>query len=84
MNSISPPQKHCGAPNALPPLPPGLLAQDQYDLEPLPPFPDSVQYNHYSDQIGKDHACHSCPHALPCCHVKAWLWMARLSQGLGG
>lgn len=31
----------------------GLLAQGQYDLDPLPPFPDHVQYNHYGDQIGK-------------------------------
>lgn len=31
----------------------GLLAQGQYDLDPLPPFPDHVQYTHYSDQIGK-------------------------------
>uniref|UniRef100_A0A8D0MU45 ShKT domain-containing protein n=1 Tax=Sus scrofa TaxID=9823 RepID=A0A8D0MU45_PIG len=30
----------------------GLLAQGQYDLDPLPPFPDHVQYTHYSDQIG--------------------------------
>ncbi|XP_046515911.1 microfibrillar-associated protein 2 isoform X2 [Equus quagga] len=30
---------------------PGLLAQGQYDLDPLPPFPDHVQYTHYSDQI---------------------------------
>ncbi|XP_026637660.1 microfibrillar-associated protein 2 isoform X2 [Microtus ochrogaster] len=30
---------------------PGLLAQGQYDLDPLPPFPDHVQYNHYGDQI---------------------------------
>ncbi|XP_050012830.1 microfibrillar-associated protein 2 isoform X2 [Alexandromys fortis] len=29
----------------------GLLAQGQYDLDPLPPFPDHVQYNHYGDQI---------------------------------
>ncbi|KAF3820272.1 hypothetical protein GH733_015781 [Mirounga leonina] len=29
----------------------GLLAQGQYDLDPLPPFPDHVQYTHYSDQI---------------------------------
>uniref|UniRef100_A0A9L0T4M4 Microfibril associated protein 2 n=1 Tax=Equus caballus TaxID=9796 RepID=A0A9L0T4M4_HORSE len=34
-------------------LPAGLLAQGQYDLDPLPPFPDHVQYTHYSDQIGK-------------------------------
>uniref|UniRef100_A0A8D0W5M5 Microfibril associated protein 2 n=1 Tax=Sus scrofa TaxID=9823 RepID=A0A8D0W5M5_PIG len=32
-------------------LPAGLLAQGQYDLDPLPPFPDHVQYTHYSDQI---------------------------------
>ncbi|XP_005352972.1 microfibrillar-associated protein 2 isoform X4 [Microtus pennsylvanicus] len=32
-------------------LPAGLLAQGQYDLDPLPPFPDHVQYNHYGDQI---------------------------------
>lgn len=31
----------------------GLLAQGQYDLDPLPPFPDHVQYTHYNDQIGK-------------------------------
>lgn len=31
----------------------GLLAQGQYDLDPLPPFPDHVQYTHYGDQIGK-------------------------------
>lgn len=31
----------------------GLLAQGQYDLDPLPPFPDHVQYTHYSDQIGR-------------------------------
>lgn len=31
----------------------GLLAQGQYDLDPLPPFPDHIQYTHYSDQIGK-------------------------------
>ncbi|XP_020024455.1 microfibrillar-associated protein 2 isoform X2 [Castor canadensis] len=30
---------------------PGLLAQGQYDLDSLPPFPDHVQYTHYSDQI---------------------------------
>uniref|UniRef100_A0A452SEN8 Microfibril associated protein 2 n=1 Tax=Ursus americanus TaxID=9643 RepID=A0A452SEN8_URSAM len=30
---------------------PGLLAQGQYDLDPLPPFPDHVQYTQYSDQI---------------------------------
>uniref|UniRef100_A0A8C9PW16 Microfibril associated protein 2 n=3 Tax=Marmotini TaxID=337730 RepID=A0A8C9PW16_SPEDA len=30
---------------------PGLLAQGQYDLDPLPPFPDHVQYAHYNDQI---------------------------------
>uniref|UniRef100_A0A8D1KBQ2 Microfibril associated protein 2 n=1 Tax=Sus scrofa TaxID=9823 RepID=A0A8D1KBQ2_PIG len=35
----------------------GLLAQGQYDLDPLPPFPDHVQYTHYSDQIGKRPAC---------------------------
>ncbi|XP_068824926.1 microfibrillar-associated protein 2 isoform X2 [Capricornis sumatraensis] len=29
---------------------PGLLAQGQYDLDPLPPYPDHVQYAHYSDQ----------------------------------
>uniref|UniRef100_A0A452F4V3 Microfibril associated protein 2 n=1 Tax=Capra hircus TaxID=9925 RepID=A0A452F4V3_CAPHI len=34
-------------------LPAGLLAQGQYDLDPLPPYPDHVQYTHYSDQIGK-------------------------------
>ncbi|XP_039698036.1 microfibrillar-associated protein 2 isoform X1 [Pteropus medius] len=32
-------------------LPAGLLAQGQYDLDPLPPFPDHIQYTHYSDQI---------------------------------
>ncbi|XP_066228126.1 microfibrillar-associated protein 2 isoform X3 [Saccopteryx leptura] len=32
-------------------LPAGLLAQGQYDLDPLPPFPDHVQYTHYGDQI---------------------------------
>ncbi|XDB47227.1 PREDICTED: microfibrillar-associated protein 2 isoform X3 [Capra hircus] len=32
-------------------LPAGLLAQGQYDLDPLPPYPDHVQYTHYSDQI---------------------------------
>ncbi|XP_042636211.1 microfibrillar-associated protein 2 [Orycteropus afer afer] len=32
-------------------LPAGLLAQGQYDLDALPPFPDHVQYTHYSDQI---------------------------------
>ncbi|XP_021566344.1 microfibrillar-associated protein 2 isoform X2 [Carlito syrichta] len=32
-------------------LPAGLLAQGQYDLDPLPPFPDHVQYPHYNDQI---------------------------------
>ncbi|MEJ1273319.1 hypothetical protein NN561_004183 [Cricetulus griseus] len=31
--------------------PDSLLAQGQYDLDPLPPFPDHVQYNHYGDQI---------------------------------
>ncbi|XP_045155009.1 microfibrillar-associated protein 2 isoform X2 [Echinops telfairi] len=30
---------------------PGLLAQGQYDLDPLPLFPDHLQYTHYSDQI---------------------------------
>ncbi|XP_069893943.1 microfibrillar-associated protein 2 isoform X2 [Dipodomys merriami] len=30
---------------------PGLLAQGQYDLDSLPPFPDHVQYTHYGDQI---------------------------------
>ncbi|XP_060056916.1 microfibrillar-associated protein 2 isoform X6 [Erinaceus europaeus] len=30
---------------------PGLLAQGQYDLDPLPPFPDHIQYPHYGDQI---------------------------------
>uniref|UniRef100_A0A3Q1MAS0 Microfibril associated protein 2 n=1 Tax=Bos taurus TaxID=9913 RepID=A0A3Q1MAS0_BOVIN len=34
-------------------LPAGLLAQGQYDLDPLPPYPDHVQYTHYSEQIGK-------------------------------
>ncbi|XP_049628082.1 microfibrillar-associated protein 2 [Suncus etruscus] len=29
---------------------PGLLAQGQYDLDPLPPFLDHIQYNQYSDQ----------------------------------
>ncbi|NP_776813.1 microfibrillar-associated protein 2 precursor [Bos taurus] len=32
-------------------LPAGLLAQGQYDLDPLPPYPDHVQYTHYSEQI---------------------------------
>ncbi|XP_060056914.1 microfibrillar-associated protein 2 isoform X4 [Erinaceus europaeus] len=32
-------------------LPAGLLAQGQYDLDPLPPFPDHIQYPHYGDQI---------------------------------
>nr|XP_051684461.1 microfibrillar-associated protein 2 isoform X1 [Oryctolagus cuniculus] len=32
-------------------LPAGLLAQGQYDLDPLPPFPDHGQYPHYGDQI---------------------------------
>ena len=31
----------------------GLLAQGQYDLDSLSPFPEHVQYTHYSDQIGK-------------------------------
>ncbi|XP_040843630.1 microfibrillar-associated protein 2 isoform X1 [Ochotona curzoniae] len=31
-------------------LPAGLLAQGQYDLDPLP-FPEHVQYPHYGDQI---------------------------------
>uniref|UniRef100_A0A8D0QNC0 Microfibril associated protein 2 n=1 Tax=Sus scrofa TaxID=9823 RepID=A0A8D0QNC0_PIG len=39
----------------------GLLAQGQYDLDPLPPFPDHVQYTHYSDQIGKRPACQVTP-----------------------
>ncbi|KAM4872296.1 microfibrillar-associated protein 2 isoform 2-T2 [Thomomys bottae] len=30
---------------------PGLLAQGQYDLDSLPPFPEHVQYTHYGDQI---------------------------------
>uniref|UniRef100_A0A8C9KIZ2 Microfibril associated protein 2 n=1 Tax=Panthera tigris altaica TaxID=74533 RepID=A0A8C9KIZ2_PANTA len=34
-------------------LPAGLLAQGQYDLDSLSPFPEHVQYTHYSDQIGK-------------------------------
>ncbi|XP_049473940.1 microfibrillar-associated protein 2 [Panthera uncia] len=33
-------------------LPAGLLAQGQYDLDSLSPFPEHVQYTHYSDQIG--------------------------------
>lgn len=43
----------------------GLLAQGQYDLDPLPPFPDHVQYTHYSDQIGKGLALRGSPHAPP-------------------
>ena len=43
----------------------GLLAQDQYNLESLPPFPDHVQYTHYSDQIGKGPALPGFPHTLP-------------------
>uniref|UniRef100_A0A8W4FIB5 Microfibril associated protein 2 n=1 Tax=Sus scrofa TaxID=9823 RepID=A0A8W4FIB5_PIG len=55
----------------------GLLAQGQYDLDPLPPFPDHVQYTHYSDQIGKRPACHQAffSPTLPRC--------AQLSQGWG-
>ncbi|XP_077007232.1 microfibrillar-associated protein 2 isoform X2 [Tamandua tetradactyla] len=30
---------------------PGVLAQGQFDLDPLSPFPDHVQYTHYSDPI---------------------------------
>lgn len=45
----------------------GLLAQGQYDLDPLPPFPDQVQYTHYSDQIGKGLALPGSPHTLPGC-----------------
>ncbi|XP_054995067.1 microfibrillar-associated protein 2 [Sorex araneus] len=30
---------------------PGLLAQGQYDLDPVPPFPDHIQYNQYGEQI---------------------------------
>ncbi|XP_077631701.1 microfibrillar-associated protein 2 [Crocuta crocuta] len=41
----------CRAPLMLCFLTAGLLAQGQYDLDPLPPFPDHVQYTHYSDQI---------------------------------
>lgn len=42
----------------------GLLAQGQYDLDPLPPYPDHVQYTHYSEQIGKPTAH---PQAPPAC-----------------
>lgn len=83
--STCPPQKclrasaalHGGAPTQ-PCLPTaGLLAQGQYDLDPLPPFPDHVQYTHYSDQIGKRPACHQAffSPTLPRC--------AQLSQGWG-
>lgn len=44
----------------------GLLAQGQYDLDPLPPFPDHVQYTHYGDQIGKALSPHWSLPALPC------------------
>lgn len=68
----------------------GLLAQGQYDLDPLPPFPDHIQYTHYSDQIGK-----ALFHPLatpgpfrppqPCHVIKAWLLRgAWLSWGPGG
>ncbi|KAG8506603.1 Microfibrillar-associated protein 2, partial [Galemys pyrenaicus] len=39
------------APSRFASLTAGLLAQGQYDLDPLPPFPDHVQYTHYNDQI---------------------------------
>jgi hypothetical protein len=53
-------------------LPPaGLLAQGQYDLDSLPPFPDHVQYTHYSDQIGKS------PPALPCQDLAPWMCVAK-------
>lgn len=43
----------------------GLLAQGQYDLDPLPPYPDHVQYTHYSDQIGKPAAHLQAPQPSP-------------------
>lgn len=59
----------------------GLLAQGQYDLDPLP-FPEHVQYPHYGDQIGKRYP-QMTPH--PACAFQAWIpsW-AGLCQGPGG
>lgn len=84
--STYPPQKCFGASAALPCwtspqlcLPTaGLLAQGQYDLDPLPPFPDHVQYTHYSDQIGKRLVR---PQASPPALLPGSAW---LSQGSGG
>lgn len=59
----------------------GLLAQGQYDLDPLSPFPDHVQYAHYSDQIGKGCASPRCPQP---CHVKTRPQMCLAQLGRGG
>ena len=58
---------------------PGLLAQGQYDLDPLPPYPDHVQYTHYSDQIGKPAARPQAPPA----HSLDWRGSAGGQVGWG-
>lgn len=65
-------------PSALPPHSRPAGSGPVYDLDPLPPFPDHVQYTHYSDQIGKRPVR---PQASPPALLPG---SARLSQGSVG